>query len=68
MRLRDLVFTVGPLTRNGLGRSFILVIYPHSHRLQSSSFLGLPYSILNMNHKKELLWSLWVTKSYSWKS
>ena len=23
-------------------------------------FLGLPYSILNMNHKKELLRSLWV--------
>ena len=23
-------------------------------------FLGLPYRILNMNHKKELLWSLWV--------
>ena len=23
-------------------------------------FLGLPYRILNMNHKKELLRSLWV--------
>ena len=23
-------------------------------------FLGLPYRILNMNPKKELLWSLWV--------
>ena len=31
-----------------------------THRLQSSSFLGLPYRILNMNPKKELLWSLWV--------
>ena len=30
------------------------------HRLQGSSFLGLPYRILNINHKKELLWSLWV--------
>ena len=28
-----------------------------THRLQSSSFLGLPYRILNINHKKELLWS-----------
>ena len=32
-----------------------------THRLQSSSFLGLPYRILNMDHKKELLWSLWVS-------
>ena len=31
-----------------------------THRLQSSSFLGLPYRVLNINHKKELLWSLWV--------
>ena len=23
-------------------------------------FLGLPYRILNISHKKELLWSLWV--------
>ena len=28
-----------------------------THRLHSSSFLGLPYSILNMNPKKELLCS-----------
>ena len=33
---------------------------PHTHRLLSSSFLGLPYRILNVNHKKELLRSLWV--------
>ena len=26
----------------------------------SSSFLGLPFWILNMNHKKELLRGLWV--------
>ena len=32
----------------------------HTHRLLSGSFLGLPYRILNMNHKKELLRSLWV--------
>ena len=31
-----------------------------THRLLSSSFLGLPYRILNMSHKKELLRSLWV--------
>ena len=29
-----------------------------THRLHSSSFLGLPYRILNMSPKKELLWSL----------
>ena len=34
-----------------------------THRLQSSSFLGLPYGIRNINHKKELLWSLWVEVS-----
>ena len=33
--------------------------YP-THRLLSSSFLGLPCRILNMSHKKELLRSLWV--------
>ena len=32
----------------------------HSHRLHSSSFLGLPYRILYMNPQKELLWNLWV--------
>ena len=32
-----------------------------SHRLLSSSFLGLPYRIPNINHKKELLRSLWVS-------
>ena len=31
-----------------------------THRPQSSSFLGLPYRILNMNPKTELLWGLWV--------
>ena len=30
-----------------------------THSLHSSSFLGLPYRILNTNHRKELLWSLW---------
>ena len=31
-----------------------------THRLHSTSFLGLPYRILKINHKKELLRSLWV--------
>ena len=30
----------------------------NTHGLHSSSFLGLPYRILYMNPKKELLWSL----------
>ena len=29
-------------------------------RLRSSSFFGVPYRILNINHKKELPWRLWV--------
>ena len=33
--------------------------YP-THRPLSSSFLGLPYRILNMNHEKELVRGLWV--------
>ena len=33
-----------------------------TYRLPSSSFLGLPYRILHINHKKELLRSLWVEK------
>ena len=28
-------------------------------------FLGVPYRILNMNHKKELLWSLWVVPTWA---
>ena len=31
-----------------------------THTPLSSSFLGLPYRILNTNHKKELLRGLWV--------
>ena len=31
-----------------------------THRPLSSSFLGLPYRILNRNHKKELLRGPWV--------
>ena len=32
-----------------------------THRPLSSSFLGSPYRILNISHKKELLRGLWVT-------
>ena len=32
----------------------------YTHRPLSSSFLGLPYRILTMNHKKEQLRSLWA--------
>ena len=32
----------------------------HTHRLHSSSLLGLPYRVLNMNPQIELLWSLCV--------
>ena len=35
----------------------------HTHSPLSSSFLGLPYRILNINHKKELLRGLWVSIS-----
>ena len=31
-----------------------------THRPLSSSFLGIPYRILNISHKKELLRRLWV--------
>ena len=37
-----------------------LNLKPHTHRPLSSSFWGLPYRILNINHKKELLRGLWV--------
>ena len=34
-----------------------------THRPLSSSFSGLPYRILNINHKKELLRGLWVSRT-----
>ena len=43
-----------------LGFDFGFGVLEYTHRLLSSSFLGLPYRIRNMNHKKELLRSLWV--------
>ena len=36
------------------------VIGVPTHRPLSSSFLGLPYRILNINHNKEPLRGLWV--------
>ena len=37
-----------------------------THRLRSSSFLGLPYRILNINHKKRnYLWSLGARRAVS---
>ena len=33
----------------------------HTHRPLSSSFWGLPYRILNINHRKELLRGLWAS-------
>ena len=36
-----------------------------THRLLRSSFWGLPYRTLNMNHKKELLRGLWVQLLFS---
>ena len=37
--------------------------YP-AHKPLSSSFLGLPYKFRNINHKKELLRSLWVVAEF----
>ena len=34
-----------------------------THRPLSRSFWGLPYRILNIDHKKELLRGLWVTQA-----
>ena len=38
---------------------FFLFLVQFTQRLHSSSFLGLPYKILNINHENEPLWSLW---------
>ena len=46
-------------------RDSIIVII--THRPQSSSLLGLPYRILNMNPKKEPLWGLWVRTEQPYK-
>ena len=44
--------------------TFTTLLSVSTHRLQSSSFLGLPYRILNITHKKEPLWSLWVQRCF----
>ena len=41
----------------GLGKRSQILELVITHRLHSSSFWGLPYRILTMNPKKELLWS-----------
>ena len=43
----------------------LLFDHRSTHKPLSSSFLGLPYRILNINHKKELLRGLWVNMSRS---
>ena len=43
-----------PASGAGLGYKYRLRIEDYTHRLQSSSFLGIPYRILNANHKNEL--------------
>ena len=57
-------WTSSPLTDPYLGahRGKTLAAYSleFTHRPLSSSFLGVPYRILNINHKKELLRGLWV--------
>ena len=42
-----------------------MVNYTLTHKLLSSSLLGLPYRILNMSHKTELLRSLWVVRVFT---
>ena len=48
--------------KSGFGRGKHLRRDCVTHSLHSSSFLGLPYRILDINHKKELLWSLIMGK------
>ena len=46
--------------------SFLRIV--NTHRLLSGSFLGVPYRILDINHKKELLRSLWANHNNNTKS
>ena len=43
-----------------MGFGFYRAFEGLTHRPQSSSFLGRPYRILNMDPQKQLLWGLWV--------
>ena len=64
-----------PETRNSYMWSLGVVILPQAstqpacfgltHRPLSRSSLGLPYRILNISHKKELLRGLWVVNKAS---
>ena len=45
------------------GRDWALAVGRHPYRPLNSSFLGLPYRILNRDHKKELLRGLRVGRS-----
>ena len=47
-------------SRGGLAFGDSWALVGRTHRPQSSPFWGLPYRILNINPKKELLWGLWV--------
>ena len=72
VRLRDVTELAERLRSEPLGRNHtegkgvrvfsegLPSTFNPTHRLPSSSFLGLPYRTLNINHKKELLRSLWV--------
>ena len=42
----------------------LLFRYAFTHRLLSSSFLGLPHRILNMSHKKGTTWNLTIPRSH----
>ena len=57
--LKPLKGEAGELAEEALREGGIEIVCT-THRLLSSSFLGLPYRFLNMNHKKELLRSLWA--------
>ena len=39
------------------------LVLGYTHRPLSSSFLGLPYSIVKINHRKELLRGLWAQQT-----
>ena len=49
-----------PATVHDIGTARVVDEADCTHRPLSSSFLGLPHRVLNMNHKKELLRGLWV--------
>ena len=61
MRQQTMPLSLGLRQRSLNIHHFVLgFLMINTHRLLSSSLLGLPYRILNTNHKQELLRSLWV--------